>query len=148
MHPPLLDVRARDIELVAGEPLGVLQNPDHLDVVLQTVAEDVGDHRRIESSQCREFFGYECPDAHILEPDGVEHPGGGREEPGGGGAFHGFAGQALGDEAAEAVEVNEVGKFEAVTEGSTSGENRIPQAQRANFYAEVNGASGSHFAEG
>jgi hypothetical protein len=37
-----------------------------------------------------------------------------------------------------------VGKFEAITEGSTGSENRIPQAQRANFYAEVNGASGAH----
>jgi len=67
---------------------------------------------------------------------------------GAGDTFNGFAGKALGDEAAEAVEVNEVGEFEAVTEGSACGENRIPHAQRANSYAEVNGASGSHFAEG
>jgi hypothetical protein len=40
-----------------------------------------------------------------------------------------------------------VRKFEAVTEGSTGGENRIPQAQRANSYAEVNGASGAHFVQ-
>jgi hypothetical protein len=40
-----------------------------------------------------------------------------------------------------------VGKFEAVTEGSAGGENRIPQAQRANLYAEINGASGTHFAQ-
>jgi hypothetical protein len=40
-----------------------------------------------------------------------------------------------------------VGEFEAITEGSTGGENRIPQAHRANFYAEVNGASGAHFVE-
>jgi hypothetical protein len=82
-----------------------------------------------------------------LEADGVQHAGGGRVEAVGGGAFDGFAGKALGDEAAEAVQVNEVGKFEAVTEGSTGGENRIPQAQRANFYAEVNGASGAHFVQ-
>jgi hypothetical protein len=36
-------------------------------------------------------------------------------------------------------------EFEAVSEGATGGENRIPEAQRANFYAEVNGTSGSHF---
>jgi len=65
----------------------------------------------------------------------------------GGGAFDGFAGKALGDEASKAVQVNEVGEFEAVTESSTGGENRIPQAQRANFYAEVNGASGAHFTQ-
>jgi hypothetical protein len=40
-----------------------------------------------------------------------------------------------------------VGEFEAVTESSAGGENRIPQAQRANFYAEVHGASGSHFVQ-
>ena len=62
-------------------------------------------------------------------------------------AFDGFAGKALGDEASKAVQVNEVGEFEAVTESSTGGENRIPQAQRANFYAEVNGASGAHFVQ-
>ncbi len=38
-------------------------------------------------------------------------------------------------------------KFEAITEGSTGSENRIPQAQRDNFYAEVNGASGAHFVQ-
>src|SRR5882762_1745613 len=55
--------------------------------------------------------------------------------------------ETLGDEAAEAVQVNEVGEFKAVTKGSAGGENRVPQAQRANFYAEINGASGTHFAQ-
>jgi hypothetical protein len=82
-----------------------------------------------------------------LEADGIEHPGGGRVETGRWGAFDRFAGKALGDEAAQAVQVNKVGKFEAVTERSTGSENRIPQAQRANFYAEVNGASGAHFVQ-
>ena len=40
-----------------------------------------------------------------------------------------------------------MGEFEAVAEGSTGSENGIPQAQRANFYAEVNGASGAHFVQ-
>jgi hypothetical protein len=81
-----------------------------------------------------------------LEADGIEHPGGGGVEAGRWGAFNGFAGQTLGDEASEAIQINQVGEFEAVTKGSAGGENRIPQAQRANFYAEVNGASGAHFA--
>ena len=62
-------------------------------------------------------------------------------------AFDGFARESLGDEAAQAVQVDKVGEFEAVTEGSTGGENTIPQAQRANFYAEVNGTSGAHFVQ-
>jgi len=40
------------------------------------------------------------------------------------------------DEAAEAVEVNEVGEFEAVTEGSAGGENRIPAGATRHSYAE------------
>jgi hypothetical protein len=82
-----------------------------------------------------------------LEADGIQHPGGGLTKAGGGGSFDRFAGEAFGDEAAETIQVNEVGKFEAVAEGTTGCENRIPQAQRANFYAEVNGASGTHFVE-
>jgi len=95
----------------------------------------------------REFFGYEGPDPNILEADGVQHPGGGRVEPRGGGAFDGLTRKALGDEASEAVQVYEVGEFEAVTEGSTGGENRIPQAQRANLDTQINGLGGTHFGE-
>jgi hypothetical protein len=80
-----------------------------------------------------------------LEADGIEHPGGGGVKPGGWGAFDRFAGKSLGDEASEAVQVNQVGEFEAVTEGSAGSENRIPKAQRANIYAEISGASGAHF---
>jgi hypothetical protein len=56
-------------------------------------------------------------------------------------------GKVLGDDATEVAQDNKVGEFEAVTEGSAGGENRIPQAQRTNFYAEVNGASGAHFVQ-
>ncbi len=147
LHTSLLDVGAGNIEFVASKALGTLQDPDHFDVVLNGATEDVGYDRRIEFLQYREFFGYEGPDPHILEADGIEHAGGGREEPGSGGTFDGFPGKALCNEAAEAVQVNEVGEFEAVTKGSTGGENRITQAQRANFYAEVNGTCGTHFVE-
>src|SRR5580704_10362870 len=74
LHAPPLDVRAGDVQLIACQPVGVLQDADHLDIVLEGVAKDVGDDRRIEFSQYREFFGYEGSHAHILEPDGVEHP--------------------------------------------------------------------------
>src|SRR4029077_11735962 len=69
LHAPLLDVGAGDIEFVADQAFGVLQDPDYLDVVLEGVAEDVGDDCRIIFSQYREFFGYKGPDPHILESD-------------------------------------------------------------------------------
>ena len=38
-----------------------------------------------------------------------------------------------------------MGKFKAVTEGPTSGENRIPEAQRADLDAQVCGTRNAHF---
>jgi len=55
--------------------------------------------------------------------------------------------EAFGDEAAEAAQVNQVGKLESVTEGAASGENGIPQAQGANLYAEIDSVCGTHFAK-
>src|SRR5712691_12748359 len=117
----------------------VFQDLDHLDVALHGVSKDVSDNGRIVFSQYWEFFGNEGPDPHILKPDGVQHAGRGFTQPGAGGAFHRFPGEAFGDEAAETIQVNKVGEFKAVTEGSAGRENRIPQAQRANLYAEVHG---------
>jgi hypothetical protein len=147
LHAPFLDVGTGDVQLISCQPLGVLQDADHLDIVFEGIAEDVGDDRRIKLSQYREFFGNERANPHILESHGVEHPGRGLAQPGGGGTLDGFSGQAFGNEAAETVEVNEVGKFEAVTESSAGRENRIPQAQRADIYAKVDGDRGSHFAQ-
>jgi len=147
LHAPFLDVGTGDVQFVAGQPLCIIQDPDYLDIVLEGVAEDIGYDRRIESSQYREFFGDERPDAYVLEPNGVEHPRGGLAEPGRRSAFNRFAGKAFGDEAAEAIEVYEVGEFEAVTKRSAGRENRIPKAQRADVYAEVDGDRGSHFAQ-
>src|SRR5260370_42332745 len=109
LHPPLLDVWAGDVEFISGQTLGILKDPDHLHIVLKGIAEDVGNDCRIEISQYREFFGDEGSDPHVLEPDGIQHSGRGWVETGGGGAFDGFAGKALGDEASEAGPINEVG---------------------------------------
>ena len=147
LHSAPLHVRTGDVQLIPRQPLGVFEGADHLYIVFEGVAEDVGDDGRIEFSQYREFFGDERPNPHVLESDGIEHPRGGLAQPGSGGTFDGFTGKALGDEASEPIQVNKMGEFEAVAERSAGPENRIPQAQRANFYAEVNGASGAHFVE-
>src|SRR5271165_5338236 len=52
LHPPLLHVGAGDVELISPDPLVIFEDLDDLDVVVQGVPEDIGDHRRIEFSQC------------------------------------------------------------------------------------------------
>jgi hypothetical protein len=77
----------------------------------------------------------------------VEHAGGGLAETGRRGTFDGFPGQTLDDEAAEPVQINQVGEFDAVAKGSTGSENGIPQAQGANLYAEIDSVCGTHFSK-
>jgi len=145
LQAAFLHVGAGDIQFVASQSLGVLKDPNHLDVIFEGIAKDVSDDRCIEFSQYREFFSYKGPNAHVLEADGIQQPGSGGVQAWRRGTLDGLPGKALGDKAAEAVQVDDVGVFKAVTEGAAGGENRIPQAQRANFYAEVNRTCGSHF---
>src|SRR5262249_57102064 len=68
-----LDVRARDVQLVAVNALAVLQNLDRFDVLFHSVPEDVRDDPRVVTSQFRQFLFNERSSADILQPDGVEH---------------------------------------------------------------------------
>jgi hypothetical protein len=77
----------------------------------------------------------------------IQHAGGGFAEAGRRGTFDGFAGQTLDDEAAEAIQVNQVGELDTVAERSTGSENGIPQAQGANLYAEIDSVCGTHFSK-
>jgi hypothetical protein len=109
------------------------------------MAEDVGQHGCIVFSQYGQFLRDEGADAYILEADCVEHARGGLAETRRGRSFHGFAGKPLHDEAAKTVQVNEVGKLDAITEGAAGGKNGISQAQGANLYAEIDSVCGTHF---
>jgi hypothetical protein len=80
-----------------------------------------------------------------LQADSIEHTRGGFTEPRWRRTFDGFPGQALYDEAAETVQINEMGELDAVAEGSAGGENGIPQAQGANLYAEIDSVRSTHF---
>jgi hypothetical protein len=43
--------------------------------------------------------------------------------------------------------MNEMGKLDAVAEGSAGSENGIPQAQGANLYAEIDSVRSTHFGQ-
>ncbi len=135
LHTTPFHVGARDIQLVSGQPFGTFKDLNDLDIIFERIAEDVGDNGRIEFSQYWEFFGHEGANAHVLKADSIQHSGGGGVKAGWRCALDGLAGKALGHKAAETVQIDEVGKFEAVTEGAAGGKNGIPQAQRANLHA-------------
>jgi hypothetical protein len=53
--------------------------------------------------------------------------------------------EAFDDNAAETIQVNQVGEFDAVAKGAAGSEDRIREAQRADVHAQVNCTRLGHF---
>ncbi len=59
----------------------------------------------------------------------------------------GFEGNALGDEATQAVQVDQMSKFQAIAKGAACSDDGISEAQGANLNTEVNAVRGTHAGE-
>ena len=77
-------------------------------------------------------------DTDVLQAHRIEHAGWGLTQPWGGRPFDRLPRNALGDEAAQLVQVHQVSEFQTVPKGSAGGKDRISKAQGANLYTEVN----------
>src|SRR5262249_41669918 len=133
---------AGDVELIGGQPLGVFQDFDDLDIVLQAVAEDVGNHGNIELTQYREFLLHEGAHADVFEPDGVQHAGRGLAEARGRSALHRLAGEPLCNKTAQLSEIYEVGEFQAISERAAGREDGIAESEGAHGDAQVDTSGG------
>src|ERR1700730_17613475 len=100
LHSALFHIWAGDVELVARQALGILENADHFHVVLEAVAKDIGQDGRIVFSHEGQLLPDEGADTYVLEADSIEHSGGCLAEPGRGSSFHRFSGEAFDDDAA------------------------------------------------
>ena len=76
----------------------------------------------------------------------VQHAGRSTDQTRGRRSRHGLKGQPLDDEAAEAVQVHQMGKFNAVSKRTAGGDNRIGETHGANFYSEVDCGRTAHWA--
>ena len=76
--------------------------------------------------------------ADVLKAYGVKHAGGGLAEAWGWCALDGFAGKALGDQATQGVQVDEVGEFEPITKRAAGRDDWIAKPERADGNAQVN----------
>ena len=70
-----LDVRARDVQLDAGDALGVRQDARDLDVLVERGAADVDDDRGAPRAQFGQLLVDEAVHADALQADRVQHPG-------------------------------------------------------------------------
>jgi hypothetical protein len=95
-------------------------------------------------SQQWQFVFDENFDAHVLQADRVEHSRRCIAEPRRRRTFDGLQGNPFGDEAAEAIQVHQMGELQPIPKRSTGGNDGISEAQSANLHAEVNAVGGIH----
>ena len=123
-----MDIGAGDIEFVGGDAVGLVEALDDGDVVADRVAEDIDDDVAAGiAREGRKFFGDELFDADVLQADGVEHAGGGLNDARRGMTGHRLERDALGHEAADPFERNNLFKLDAVAEGAAGGDDRVGQ---------------------
>jgi hypothetical protein len=144
LDPPVSRVWTGNIQLVGGEAFRVLKNSYYAGIFFHSVTKHVGNDCGSVRAQRRELFRNEHTHSHVLQAHGVEHSGGRFTEPRSRGARDRFEGESFDHYSAEAVEIHQVGKLDAVSEGAAGGNDGIGKAQRANVDGEVHCAGQSH----
>ena len=132
-HASALDVGAADVELDGGDAVEGVDLRGHVAVLLDGRAADVDYDIGVEVFDTGVYLFAELLHTAVLEAHGVEHTRGGLHHAGVGVALAVGAGGALDDEAAEAVEVYEVGELFAVAEGAAGGHHGVLQREVMDF---------------
>ena len=129
-HAAGVDVGAGDVQLIGCDACGLVEALNDRDVLGDLVAEDVDDDVGAGiAGEGRQLAADKLLDAHILQADGVQHSGGGLDDARRGMAGDGVERDALGDEAADALESDDVFKFDAVAKGAAGGDDRTGQIE-------------------
>jgi hypothetical protein len=125
-----VDVGAGDVQLVGRNALRLIEPLDDRDVLAHRIAEDVDDDIAAGiAAERRQLAADELLHAHILESDGVEHSGRGLDDARRGVAGHRLHRDALGDQAADPLQMHDLFKLDAIAEGAAGGNDRVGQLQ-------------------
>ena len=124
-------VGAGDVQFVPGQPLVIVEHAHHFHVVFHLVAEHVGEDRRAQAGQRRQFVPDEGAHADILQADRVDHAAFALIHARRRIAFDGLARQALHHEAAQRVEIHQLFEFHSVSEGAAGRQHRVAQCDAA-----------------
>ena len=126
-------------------PGAALSSFDDGYVVADLVAEDVGDagSAGVRPEQ-RQLFLDEGANPDVLQSDGIDHAAGGLDQARSLVAGHRLQRQALGDKTADAVDGDNVFKFNPIAEGSAGGNDRVAQQHtgEANAHIRLHGLVG------
>ena len=132
-----MDIGAGNVQLIGRDTLGLVEPLDDRDVLAYRVAEDVDDDLAEGVALERRQLALEkLHDAHVLEPDGVQHAGCRLHNARRRVAGHRFQRDALGDESADPFQREDFFKLDAIAEGAAGGDDRVGQfdACQLNFH--------------
>ena len=129
IEAPLVDVGARDVGLERRDPLHGPEVAGHGGELPQRVAEEVGHDRHTDFTKQRELVALESLDADVLQPDGIEHPGGRLDNSRRDIARPRAKPEALGADGPKSREVHVGGGLVPVAEGAACGHDGILELQ-------------------
>ena len=133
----MLDIGARDVQLVPSQPVSILEDPNHLFVICWGLSKDIGQYSGVVAPKLGQLVRHEGPDPNILQADCVNHPASGLTDSGSGCAGHRFPRKALHDQPAETVQVDEVRELNSVSERTASGNDGISKVDGTDADSEV-----------
>ena len=91
----------------------------------------------MDPAQRRQLLFNELGDANVLESDGIEHAGGGLDDARGCMSRHRLEGNTLGDKRTDALEGDDLFKFDAVAESAARGDDRVGQFDAGELHSHV-----------
>src|SRR5208283_3036184 len=131
-------VGARDIQLVGGNTFALVEDAYYVFILLLRVPENIAEENDVaDFAEQWKFFFQERWRADVLQAYGVQHSGGGFEQTRMRITGHGLAREALGDEAAKAVQGDYILEFHTVAEASAGRHHGILQRNAGDIDAHI-----------
>src|SRR5215475_2079742 len=133
----MFGIRAGDVQLVCRNPVATIQFFDNLRILVFVETENVYEHRTSDLSQKWHLIADEGIDAHVLQPDRVQHSRCGWKQSWRQIAFDRARRCTLYADASDASELRKPGKLFSISKGSTGGDNGVWKLNSGHFDGEI-----------
>jgi len=135
---PVVHIGAGDVQFIGREAFGILQDPNHLDVFANRSPKDIRYDRRVVPPELRKLLSDERAYADVLQPDCVHHSARRFAHSRRRSALHRLERESLDRNSAQAIQIDDLRKLDAVSERPACGNNWIFEVKGTDADSEVN----------
>ena len=125
---------------MAATPAHAFEPRGHFDELIERAAGDADDDRRTDRGQIRQMMFDKRFEAVVVQADAVEHAGGGFDRSPRRVAGPRLLGDRFGNDAAEALQIDQAGHFPCIAERARGRQDWIGQFEAAKLDREVGGS--------